>query len=75
MKNKYFKILIFIVFGLWVVYFFQNIAFKKEPFTPKLNSIYHPFKRRMKSQFHKFIDPIVSFPKLLWNNLVKWNII
>jgi hypothetical protein len=72
MSKIYLKILIGIVILLWVVYFIQIYNTNKETFTPKINSMYRPYARKLNQTCEHFINNYS--PNIIVNKLRKWNV-
>ena len=68
----YLKILIAIIAFLWVIYFIQSFAVKREQFTPKINSMYRPYIRTLNQTYETFVNNYGS--NIVINKLKKWNI-
>jgi hypothetical protein len=71
MRKIYLKLLIGIILILWVIYFIQTFT-KSEGFTPKINSIYRPYVRKISTSYETFISNYG--PSIILNKLKKWNI-
>jgi hypothetical protein len=73
MRKIYLKILIGIIILLWAIYFIQSyfVSFK-EPFTPKINSLYRPYVRKANEKYESFISNYG--PNVIITKLKKWNV-
>jgi hypothetical protein len=73
MKKIYLKILIQIIILLWIIYLIQTYFLNtKEPFTPKLNSLYRPCVRQATQKYETFMNNYG--PNVIITKLKKWNI-
>lgn len=73
MHKIYFKVLIGIIFILWIIYFMQTILFiKNEGFTSKINSICRPYIRNINQNYETFVSNYG--PNVIMNKLKKWDI-
>ncbi len=73
MRKIYFKIFVGLIVSLWIIYFIQTYLFiKTESFTPKINSFYRPYVRRVNQTYETFINNYG--PNVIINKLKKWNI-
>lgn len=74
MRKIYLKIFIGLVILLWIIYFVQiYIAnYKKETFTPRLNSIYRPYIRKANQKYENFVNNYGL--GVIMTKLKKWNI-
>jgi hypothetical protein len=72
MRKMYLKILIGIIVFLWVIYFIQSFANKREQFTPKINSMYRPYIRTLNQTYENFVNNYGS--NIIINKLKKWNV-
>lgn len=72
MRNINFKILIGIVFLLWVIYFIQSYTDKKESFVPKLKEYYRPSIRNINHHYEYFMNNYG--PNVIMVKLRKMNI-
>ena len=74
LKKIYLKILIQIIILLWTIYFIQTYFINtKEPFTPKLNSLYRPYIRDANQKYESFMNNYG--PNVIINKLKKWNVL
>lgn len=72
MRKIYSKILIGMVFILWIVYIIQTLNTGKEGFTPKIYSLYRPYIRTFNHRYESFVNNFG--PNVIINKLRKWNI-
>jgi hypothetical protein len=76
MSKIYLKTLIGIVVLLWIIYFIQEYKYNyntdKETFTPKINSMYRPYVRKINQTCEHFVNNYG--PNIIANKLRKWNI-
>ena len=73
MKKIYLKLFIQIIILLWIIYFIKTYFFDtKEPFTPKLNSLYRPYIRDANQKYESFMNNYG--PNVIITKLKKWNI-
>ena len=73
MAKLYLKTLICIILVLWLYYFIFVFSKKinnyqvRESFTPIINSIYNPYKRKFNKIYERFVNPIKETPSLIMN--------
>lgn len=72
MRKIYFKILIGIVFLLWIIYFIQFYNNNQEAFTPRIRGLYRPYIRHINRKYESLVDNYGY--KVIINKLRKWNI-